>query len=148
MFEKAMSNQSTSPNWIIITAIDNQTKIEKEIICEATDLGFALFLDSNNTLQVDQIISSNFKINFKTQKALEQLRFHEYDIEKYNQANDAISSQTIDLIRFEHRKNERKLLDSLSVMYPRYFEKILFENRILAYRDCESGFTVIEKIYE
>ena len=146
MFEKGMKNQSSAPNFIVVNIIDLRTYETKEICCESTDLSFALILDSqgiNDEIKFDKRGIPTFK--FKSEKALNQLRFHQYDVKTVDSLIMNIEYDLIEkIIKEDIETGYSKLLELNSRRFmENYFEHFLYRNRILTYRDCESGYTCI-----
>lgn len=149
MFESAMKNQSTSPDYIVIKLIDLNTNEEKEICCESTDLDYALTLDSMSTnlknIQYDKTGIPIFKFN--TANALKHLRFYTYNKEVVDSIYKTSSNELIDSIKKEFEETGySKLLEQHTAKFSEnYFEHYLYLNGILSHRDCESGFTVLNE---
>ena len=147
MFEKAMENESTAPNFVVINVTDLNNLTTKEICCESLALSFALELESSGI----HIGNGKFDsrgiptYSFMSKEALNQLRFYHYN----NKIIDSISTNTgqdlIDMILKEDvESGYSKLLEINTVKFrENYFEHYLYLNGILTYRDCESGFTCI-----
>ena len=147
ILENALKIESTSPNYIVVNIIDLNTLNKKEICCESTDLSYALHLDSVE-IKLDSVDYDENGIpivKIKSKRALEQLRFFQYNIETVDSLNKYTPHDLIEKILIENRKSGySKLLELNSIKFSEnYFEHFLLRNGILTYRDCESGFTVI-----
>jgi PBP1b-binding outer membrane lipoprotein LpoB len=149
MFEKAMENQSTSPNYVVINITDLNTSNTKEICCTSIDLSYALSLDSveinTDSLRYDNKGIPTFEI--QSIRALEHLRFYEYKVEIVDSLFKYTKDELVEIILKENSENEySKLLELNTTKYnENYFEHFLYRIGILTQRDCESGYTVITK---
>lgn len=147
ILENVLKIEFFSPNYIVVNVIDHNTLNKREICCESTDLVYALHLDSVeiniDSVDYDENGIPIFKI--KSKRALEQLRFFQYNIVTVDSLTKYTPHDLIEKIIIENRKNSySKLLELNSTKFPEnYFEHFLLRNGILTYRDCESGFTVI-----
>jgi hypothetical protein len=146
MFENGMENQSTAPNFIVINVYDLNTSETKEICCESIDLSYALTLDSqkmNDRIKYDNRGIPTFK--FRSIKALNQLRFYQYEVKTFDSLILNTKHDLIDKILQENiETGYSKLLEINTIKFrENYFEHFLYINGIVTYRDCESGYTCI-----
>jgi hypothetical protein len=147
MFEKALKIVTTSPNYLVVIIIDLNTSNEKEICCESIDLSYALSLDSVE-MSLDSLKYNKNGIpvfEIKSKRALEQLRFYQYNIETVDSLFKHSTNDLIENILIENRESGySKLLELNTTKFTEnYFEHFLFRKEIFTYRDCESGYTVI-----
>jgi len=147
MFIVATNNNSTSPNFVVIHAIELKSNEQKDLCIDYMAFGYALYLDSQK-LNIEKVNYAKNGIpifKFQTEKAIEYLYFHDYNVAIV----DSIIHNTNNLLMSEilnQNKNDgySKLLEINSLKYNRkYFEHFLYMNGIPTYRDCESGYTVI-----
>lgn len=147
MFMNGIENQSTSPSNIVISAANKNTKETKEICCDAQDFFSALMTDSINPnfnfLEYNDIGIPKF--DFKSNKALSQLKFFKYEIDKVDSISQNTKPAVIDSILSEkEKKGYSELLElKISENEMKYFEHFLYRNGIQTERDCETGYTVI-----
>ena len=150
MFKIGFKNQSTAPTFLVIEAVDGKTKEEKEICCESTILSYVIEKESS-------ILSNNITFSekcipifiFNNKNSLEILNFSSYNNEIVDSIKRFTPKTLIDLILQENEiENYSKLLENQTAKYQNpYFEHYLYLNHIQTKRDCESGFTIIEKEY-
>ena len=147
MFIVATKNNSTSPNFVVIHAVELKSNEQKDLCLDYMALGYALYLDSQK-LNVEKVIYAKNGIpifKFKTEKAIRYLYFHDYNVAIV----DSIIRNTNNLLITEILNQNKhdgysKLLEINSLKYNRkYFEHFLYMNGIPTYQDCESGYTVI-----
>jgi len=147
IFEKAFIIESSSPNYIVVNIIDLNTLNRKEICCESIDLSYALNLDSVE-MDIDSLSYDNKGIpifEIKSTKALEQLRYYQYNIETVDSLTKNIQTDLIENILVENNESgySKSLELNTNKFTENYFEHFLFRKGIFTYRDCESGYTMI-----
>lgn len=141
MFKVGIRNTSTAPDFIVFTAINRDNQLKKEICCESN------LVNELRSSEYD-IDTDNNSITFSN-KAYSIIGADKYDYLIVDSLLRTITPSLIDSICKEHEQNGySKLLEAYTLKYGNaYFQHVLFKNRILTYRDCESGFTVIKKKY-
>ena len=149
MFVTAMKNNSTAPNFVVINVVDLKTNERKDLCSDGTGLSYVLHLDSQ-TLYINKLNYTNYGIpifKLRTDKAIEQIRFHDYntaivDSIIHNTDNSLIN----EILRQSKQDGNSKLLEINTLKFKeKYFEHYLYMNGIPTYRDCESGYTVIDR---
>jgi ribosomal protein L39E len=148
MFIKAMKNNSSAPNFVVINVIDLRTNERKDLCSEGTELSYVLHLDSQE-LNFSKLNYTNYGIpiiKLKTEQAIEQIGFRDYNTAIVDSLIRNTDNSLINEI-LKQSKNDgySKLLEINSLKFnKKYFEHYLYMNGIPTYRDCESGYTVID----
>ena len=147
ILEEAFKIESTTPYYLVVNIIDLNTLNRKEICCENIVLSYALNLDSVE-MNIDNLSYDSKGIpifEFKSEKALEQLEYYQYNEEIVDSLIKNSQSDLIENILIEN--NESGFSESLELntnkFTENYFEHFLFRKGIFTYRDCESGYTII-----
>lgn len=151
MFETSVKNFSTAPNYIVINVYDRNSNTEKEICVEFTYFDY-LASEGTTDYNLQNIKYGDNCIpifEFESHEILKKLNFYTYNSELVDSLLVNVKRSTLDSIIAEHYENGySKLLEKYSIDFsPNYFEHYLYKNKILTFRDCESGYTVIQKIY-
>jgi hypothetical protein len=147
MFMNGIENHSSSPSNIVISATNKKTKETKEICCDTQDFFSSLMTDSINPnfyfLEYNDIGIP--KCEFKSNEALSQLRFFEYEIDKVDSISQNTNPAAIDSILSQKEKKgySKLLVLKISENEMKYFEHYLYRHGIQTERDCETGYTVI-----
>ncbi|MBL1181517.1 MAG: hypothetical protein HND27_10480 [Bacteroidetes bacterium] len=143
MFKEGLKNLSTAPNYIVFTVINKSNNSHKEICCASDLINYAFEIDKD--YKIDTCINSIML----SDSACKVLRVDKYDFSIVDSLQKTIKISTIDSIYNEHGQiGYSKILEYYSTLYSNcYFEHILFKYKILTHRDCESGYTVINKKY-
>jgi hypothetical protein len=159
----ALSNNSTSPDYVVFKAVDTKTNKSKEICCESGLLN-EVFINDNisnkdsatllNTHKkaiekFDSILASkscDYSFDFRKPKSLDDIGFNNYfedSIKWYsNKSNIAI----INTIIKQFNPNKKPLLIDYFKHYNIYLIHVLNRNGVFCGRDCESGYIVIRKV--
>jgi hypothetical protein len=142
MFKDALSSHSTSPKYVVLTALNRDKHIQKQICCGSDDLNYALSFGNYN-------IDNKTTSILMSDKAYRIIGADKYNYTVIKRLRYRVSEETIDSMYHEHCKyGYSKLLEVYIKRYGNhYMEHILFEHLIVTYRDCESGSTVIENRY-
>lgn len=149
MFATAMKNNSTAPNFVVINVVDWKTNERKDMCLDGTGLSYVLHLDSQ-TLDINKLNYTSYGIpiiKLRTDNAIELIGFHDYN----TAIVDSIIHNTDDYLINEILKQSKqegysKLLENNTLKFDKkYFEHYLYINGISTYRDCESGYTVIDR---
>jgi len=137
MFKDALKNQSTAPDFVVYIAKNKKTGEKKEICTTADDIYYGRIVD----YKTRTVIFSDIKYN--------QIGADTYNKKLVDSLFHSLSKSTIDSIITEHKNSGySRTLERYSIKYSNgYFEHVLFKHRILTNRDCESGYTVVKKIY-
>lgn len=143
MFKEGLKKLSTAPDYIVFTVINKSNNFQKEICCESDLINYAFQIDK------DYKIDTCLNTIMLTDSACKVLRVDKYKFGIVDSLLKTIKVSTIDSIYDEHRQTGySKILEYYSTRYSNcYFEHVLFKNKILTHRDCESGYTVINKKY-
>jgi len=137
MFKDALKNQTTAPDFVVYKAKNNKTGETKEI-CTTTDDIFS-----------GKIVDYKTRTVVFTDKEYKQIGAISYDNKLVDSIFHSLKKTSIDSIVKENKESGySKTLEHYSTKFSNgYFEHVLFRNRILTNRDCESGFTVLKKVY-
>jgi len=139
-------NNTTSPSYLVITAVNDNTKEEKEIFCDAEVLQTSLSLENIKIIHPKKIIARDYKISFSSEKALKEIGFYRFDSSMLDSVRQVIDKSIIDSIKTEFMQKNNSILRKYQSQYHEYLGIILFENGVEMFRDCESGMTVISNI--
>jgi hypothetical protein len=137
MFKDALKNQTTAPDFVVYIAKNSETSEAKEI-CTTTD-----------DLYSGKIVDYNTRTVVFSDEKYKQIGANTYDNKLVDSIFHSLKKTSIDSIIKENKESGySKILERYSTKYSNgYFEHVLFKNRILTNRDCESGYTVIKKTY-
>lgn len=137
MFKDALKNQSTAPDFIVYIAKNGKTGEIKEI-CTTTD-----------EISSGKIVDYKIRTVVFSDKQYIQIGANSYDNKLVDSLFHSLKKACIDSIIKENNEfGYSKTLERYSTKYSNgYFEHVLFKSRILTNRDCESGYTVVKKIY-
>jgi hypothetical protein len=149
MFATAMRNNSTAPNFVVINVVDLKTNEQKDLCTEWTGLSYVLHLDSQ-TLNINKLNYTNYGIpiiKLKTDSAIEQIGFHDYNTAIVDSIiRNTDNSLINEILKQSKQDGYSKLLENNTLNFDKkYFEHYLYMNGISTYRDCESGYTVIDR---
>lgn len=147
MFIDAYYDYNTSaPSYLVIIAVNENTKEEKVIFCDAETLNYSLTLENKKIIHPRIIVASDYKISFKNEKALKEIGFYRFNSELLDSVRQVIDNSIIEAIKLGHQQDNDSVFRKYQFLYPEYLEIILFENGVEMFRDCESGWTVISNI--
>lgn len=137
MFRDALKNQSTAPDFVVYIA-KNGTTGETNEICTTT-----------NYLYSGKIVDYKTRTVVFSDKDYKKIGAETYDNKLVDSIFHSLKKTSIDSIIKENKESGySKTLERYSTKYfDGYFEHVLYRNRILTNRDCESGYTVIKKTY-
>lgn len=137
MFKDALKNQTTAPDFVVYIAKNSKTGEAKEICTTTHDLYSGEIVDYKTRTVV-----------FSDEK-YKQIGAQTYDNKLVDSIFNSLKRTSIDSIIKENKEfGYSKTLERYSTKYfDGYFEHVLYRNRILTNRDCESGYTVIKKTY-
>jgi hypothetical protein len=153
---KTFLNNSTSPDYIVFTAIEENTSKNKEICCESEDLHIAFINDkiskqdknSNSAMiEFENYINSNLdKIEFRFTKSesLKLIGFYTYSQDSIVKYSNDYTNEIILKIKKEYPKS--RLLSHYCKIENIYMIHILNRNEIYCGRDCETGSIEIRKV--
>lgn len=149
MFIAAMKNNSTSPNFVVVNVVDLKTNERKDLCTEATSLSYVLHLDSQE-LNFNTLIYTNYGIpviKLNSDDAIEQIGFNDYNPAIVDSIIHNTSSSLIDeILKQNKQEGYSKLLESNTLKFDKkYFEHYLYMNGILTHRDCESGYSNVDR---
>ena len=147
MFKIAFDNNSTGPSYIVINVQNKKTGEIKEICCDGETLKYAMKINELSTTSSDKYFNSCAPLVQFSEVAIKYIGFKQYKTQIIDSLRIHLDKNLINKIKIESEQRKYELLDSLCHRFPLYFEHFLFKNKILTCRDCESGFTVIQKIY-
>jgi hypothetical protein len=157
------SNNSTSPDYVVFNAIDNNTKLSKEICCESDILYYA-FIDDNISNKDSATLMDTYKkaiekfenilmakscdytFRFNSFKSLKEIGFFDYNEDSLRWHENEKTLLIIDSIMKNYKNDKANLLSDYSQYENIYLIHILIKNGIFCGRDCESGYTVIRNI--
>lgn len=137
MFKDALKNQSTAPDFVVYIA-KNESTGETNEICTTTD-----------DIYPGKIVDYKTRTVVFSDKKYKQISANSYDNKLVDSIFHSLKKASIDSILKENKESGySKTLERYSTKYSNgYFEHVLFKNRILTNRDCESGYTVVKKTY-
>lgn len=137
MFKDALKNQTTAPDFVVYIAKNSKTGESKEI-CTTTD-----------DLYSGEIVDYKTRTVVFSDKDLKRIGAQTYDNKLVDSIFNSLKKTSIDsIIKENNELGYSKTLEHYSTKYSTgYFEHVLYRNRILTNRDCESGYTVVKKIY-
>ena len=137
MLKDGIKNQSTAPDFVVFIAKNSKTGETKEI-CTTSDF----------TYSRDIIDYQSRTIEF-TNTEYTQIGADTYNKEFVDSISNIISVNTIDSIINEYKATRfSKTLVYYSAKYSNeYFAHVLFKKRILIFRDCETGYPIVKRVY-
>lgn len=137
MFKDALKNQSTAPDFVVYLAKNDETGETKEICTTTEDIYSGKIVD----YKTRTVVFSD--------KEYKQIGANSYDNKLVDSIFHALNKSCIDSIIKENKESGySKTLELYSTKYSYgYFEHVLFKNKVLTNRDCESGYTVLKKVY-
>lgn len=137
MFKDALKNQSTAPNFVVYIAKNSTTGETKEICT------------TSNYIYSGKIVDYKTRTVVFSDKVYKQIGAQTYDNELVDSIFNSLKKASIDSIIKENKESGySKTLERYSTKYfDGYFEHVLYRNGILTNSDCESGYTVVDKVY-
>lgn len=137
MFTDALKNQSTAPDFVVYIAKNSETGETKEI-CTTTD-----------DIYSGKIVDYKTRTVAFSDKKYRLIGANLYDNKLVASIFNSLRKSSIDSIfKEDSESGYSKTLENYSIRYSKgYFEHVLFKKRILTNRDCESGYTVVKKVY-
>jgi hypothetical protein len=155
-FYKSIMNTSTSPDFIVLTVIDGNSNLSKEICCGSNQFcraclneGFKKYGIKNATKFYDEVLESKnceHKFEFTDKMSLETIGFFEYNPKIVDSISTSISKRIIDKIVKAYNPKEHLLLENFITPVNKYLIHALYRDGIYCSRDDISGYTVIKKI--
>jgi hypothetical protein len=160
---QAFSNFSTSPDYVVFTAIDIKTNKSKEICCES-DFLYESFINDNvshkdSAALVDTykraikkfaniliVKSCDYTFGFKSTKSLKDIGFYDYNVDSVKWYTNIRTFAIIDSIKKNYKQDKISLLIDYFKKDNIYLIHVLNKNGVYCGLDCESGYTVIRKI--
>jgi hypothetical protein len=134
MFCTALANQSTAPNYVVVTVKNLNTGEVKEICTDAMDLWGAIYRQAG---EVSCNKYPNLYFEFSTNRDLLNINFYLYtksDLEQFAKGldvEDIVQQIKEGRLKTKHFGNDKEQL---------MFSHLMFNNGIMVERDCESGY--------
>ncbi len=162
-FYETLNNNSTSPDFIVITVVDKKTKISKEICCESNIFQHTYIEDNTSNKdaktmmdtyqsaikQFDLILKSHscdHIFYFTKDESLKNLGFYNYITDSLVFYSNAHTLAIIDSIKKNFKTDKQLLFKNFFKTYNIYLIHVLNKNGIFCGVDDESGSIIIRKI--
>lgn len=150
MFIHAYTNNSTSPDYVLVNVTDLNTMEIKTICLENYSLINVYENEIGNFESYDSLIKCSqlpISIKLKNKGNLKNLNFYEYNIDSLNYYSSFINDSIIKFIKNEYKPNPNpKALLQKYIKPNIYIIHHLFNNGIICARDCISGYILIRDI--